>query len=62
MYTTLSKRVFPLYSDPLYSELVVDKRNVGRLRLRYNDICKRNLKDLNVEIGEWRKLTGKRNK
>ena len=28
----------------LYSELVVGKRNFGRPRLRYKDVCKRDLK------------------
>ena len=48
--------------DFLYSELIVGKYNVGRPRLRYKDVCKRDLKSLSVEIDEWEKLTDDRNK
>ena len=47
----------------LYSELVVGKRNVGRSRLRYKDVCKRDVKSLkNVNIDEWERLTDDHNK
>ena len=46
----------------LYSELDISKRNVGRPWLRYKDVCKRDLKSLNVEIDEWKKVTVDRNK
>ena len=48
--------------DLLCSELVVGKRNVGRPRLRYKDVCKRDLKSLSVDIDEREKLTEDRNK
>ena len=32
----------------LYSELVVGKRNRGRPKLRFKDVCKRDLKSLNI--------------
>ena len=63
MYTTLSRRWlvhFLRMSDErtlLYSELVVGKHNVGRPRVHYKDVCKRDLKSLNVDIDEWEKLT-----
>ena len=74
MYTTISQRRFHwignvlrmsderIPKDVLCSELVVGKRNVGRPRLRYEDVCKRDLKSLNVDIDEWEKLTEDRNK
>ena len=74
MYTTLSQRrlrwlghVLRMSDERipkalLYSELLVDKRSVGRPRLRYKDVCKRDLKSLNVDIDEWEKLTDDRNK
>ena len=47
----------------LYTELVVGKRhNVGRLRLRYKEVCKRDLDSLNVAIGELENLTNYGNK
>ena len=46
----------------LYSELVVGKYNVSGPRLCYKDVCKRDLKSLNVDIDEWEKLTDDRNK
>ena len=47
----------------LYSELVVGKRNFGRPRLRYKDVCKRDLKSYeNVDIDEWEWLNYNRNK
>ena len=48
--------------DLIYSELVVGQRNVGRPRLRYKYVCKRDSKSLNVDIDEWEKLTDDRNK
>ena len=39
--------------DLLHIELNVGKRNVGLPR--YKDVCKRDLKSLNINIGEWEK-------
>ena len=36
----------------LYIELVVGKRNRGRPKLRFNDVCKRDLKSLNMTTDE----------
>ena len=44
-----------------YSDLVLAKRNVGRPRLRYIDVCKRDWKSLNVDIDEWENLTDNSN-
>ena len=46
----------------LYCELVVGKRNVGLPRLRYKDVCKYDLKSLNVGIDASKQLTDNRNK
>ena len=37
----------------LYRELAVGKRPVGRPRLRYRDVIRRDLKDFNVNIEDW---------
>ena len=71
MYTTLSHRRLghvlrisnERYSNSLLrSELVVGKHNVGRPRLRCKDVCKRDLKSLDVDIDEWENLIDDRNK
>ena len=41
----------------LYSEFAVGKRNVGRPRLRHKDVCKRDLKSLDIDIHEWENIT-----
>ena len=51
-----------IINNLLYSELVVDKRNVGQPILRYKDVCKRDMKSLNLEIDEWETLTDDREK
>ena len=73
MYTTLSQRRLRWLGHALrmsderipkallYNELVVGKRNVGRSRLRYKDVCKRDLKSLkNLDIHEWEMFTDDR--
>ena len=35
--------------DLLYAELSAGKRNLGRPRLRYRDVCKRDMKGLNID-------------
>ena len=40
----------------LYIELVVGKRNRGRPKLRFKEVCKRDLKSLNITTGEWKLL------
>jgi hypothetical protein len=42
-----------LPKDILYGELAVGKRSVGRPNLRYKDVCKRDLKDLKIDIATW---------
>ena len=44
----------------LYSELAVGKRNRGRPRLRFKDVCKRDLKSLNIRTDEWELLADDR--
>ena len=36
----------------LYGELVVGKRNRGRPKLRFKDVCKRDIKSLNIRADE----------
>ena len=64
MYTTLSQRRLRCLGHMLkmsnehipkallHNELVIGKRDVGRPRLRYKDVCKRDLKSLNIDINE----------
>ena len=41
----------------LYSQLVEGSRGIGRPRLRFKDTIKRNLKDKDISLGTWQKLT-----
>ena len=43
--------------DILYGELAEGKRPVGRPQLRFKDICKRDLKSLNIDTNSWETLT-----
>ena len=43
--------------DLLYGELVQGNRPRGRPRLRYKDICKRDLKALGIDLNRWETLT-----
>ena len=40
----------------LYSELVDGRRKRGRPTLRFKDVCKRDLKSLNVGTDKWEEL------
>ena len=46
----------------LYSELVDGKRKRGRPKLRFNDVCKRDLKSLNVGNDKWEEVANDRDK
>ena len=46
----------------LYSELVVGKRNRGRQKLRFKNVCKRDLKSLNIRTDKWELLANYRAK
>ena len=37
----------------LYGELAQGKRPTGRPQLRYKDVCKRNLKAMDVDLATW---------
>ena len=39
--------------DLLYGELVQGKRPTGRPQLRFKDVCKRDLKALNIDQNNW---------
>ena len=39
--------------DLLYGELAQGTRPIGRPQLRFKDLCKRDLKDLNVDLTTW---------
>ena len=41
----------------LYSQLVDGSRGIGRPRLRFKDTIKRNLKDKEISLGRWQKLS-----
>lgn len=44
----------------LYGELRVGKRNKGRPKLRFRDIIKRDMKDLNMDVDNWEALADDR--
>ena len=74
MYSTLSQRRLSwlghilrmgderIPKSMLYSELVDGTRERGRPTLRYEDVCKRNLKTLNVGTDKWEDLANDREK
>ena len=45
----------------LYGELASGKRSVGRPQLRYKDVCKRDLKALDINIQCWEDMAADRN-
>ena len=46
----------------LYGELIVGKRNRGRPKLRFKDVCKRDLESLNIGTNDWELLANDRAK
>ena len=48
--------------DILYSELATGKRTAGRPHLRFRDVCKRDLKALEIDIDNWEELAQDRSK
>ena len=48
--------------DLLYGELSSGNRNLGRPRLRYRDMCKRDMKKLSINKNEWDELGTDRSK
>ena len=46
--------------DILYSELASGKRTVGRPQLRYQDVCKRDLKALDINTQSWEDMAADR--
>ena len=43
--------------DVLYGELTSGQRSIGCPQLRYKDMCKRDMKALNININSWEDLT-----
>lgn len=42
--------------DILYGELASGRRNIGRPQLRYKDVCKRDMRALNIDTESWEGL------
>ena len=40
----------------LYGELSAEKRNLGRPQLRYRDVRKRDMNELNIDKNKWEEL------
>ena len=48
--------------DILYGELASGKRSVGRPQLRYKDVCKRDMKALDINTENWEEVATDRSK
>ena len=48
--------------DLLYGRLIAGERNLGRPQLRYRDTCKRDMKELGMDINNWEELATDRSK
>ena len=48
--------------DIQYGELITGKRSLGRLQLRYHDVCKRDMEELIIELNRWKELATDRSK
>ncbi|KXJ06125.1 hypothetical protein AC249_AIPGENE16751 [Exaiptasia diaphana] len=46
--------------DILYGELIEGKRPIGRPKLRFKDICKRDLKSLRIDLDKWESIAADR--
>ena len=46
--------------DLLYGELSLGKRPAGRPKLRYKDVCKKDLKDVDIDLNTWEALASDR--
>ena len=42
--------------DLFYGELAIGSRKTGRPRLRYKDVCKRDMKSASIETADWERL------
>ena len=42
--------------DLLYAEIAEGKRATGRSHLRFNDVCKRDLKAIGIDVKNWENL------
>ena len=49
-----------ILKDLRYGELVQGKRPTGRPLLRYKDVCKRDLKALEIDLNRWETLASDR--
>ena len=48
--------------DILYGELASGKRSIGRPQLRYKDVCKRDMKALDINTKNWEEVAADRSK
>ncbi|KXJ09906.1 Ankyrin repeat domain-containing protein 55 [Exaiptasia diaphana] len=46
--------------DILYGELIEGKRPIGKPKLRFKDICKRDLKSLRIDLDKWGSIAADR--
>jgi len=46
--------------DILFGDLASGKRAIGRPRLRYKDVCKRDMKALDIDIESWEDIAANR--
>ena len=48
--------------DTFYEELAKGKRARGRLHIRFRDVCKRDMKSVDIDVRRWEDLAIDRNK
>ena len=56
------KRMDPgrIPKDILYGELAEGTRPIGRPRLRYKDVCKRDIKTADIDVNQWESFANDR--
>ena len=45
-----------IFKDILYRKLIADKRALGRLQLRYRDVCQQDIYELNIDLNKLEEL------
>ena len=46
-----------ILKDILYGEFITCKRNLGGRQIRYRDVCKWDMKEVNIDWKNWEEFT-----